>query len=175
MIETFWRWAFKSHAGRKTGFSLIISRWLVLDILISIFLTLYLNEDGFIFASKSLYPAASILVGMSIAWTSRASIILNDVEFRKSVMELNNPIEDYVYGYQISILIIIITVVYISIMAAGGINIGVFGFIIDEKISTFFLFMLLSLSIRECWGVINFSNLLALLADRVKQPTTRED
>jgi hypothetical protein len=42
-------------------------------------------------------------------------------------------------------------------------SIIVFGQETDSLLSGFWLYLLLSLAMRECWGVVNFTNLLSLL------------
>jgi hypothetical protein len=119
------------------------------------------------FAAKALFPAASILVGMAVAWTSRAAAVLQDEKFRSAVIDNDRPIEAYLYGYQLSLLIIIVMVIFVSITANGGIQIYGFSQRIAEATTAIAMYSLLSISIRECWSVINFSNLLSILHSRV--------
>ena len=93
---------------------------MILDCLVAVVMTFSLKIDGFEFAAKTLFPAASILVSMAIAWTARAATVLNDKSFRNKVVSDNNPLEDYLYGYQLSLLILISVIIYVAIMAAGG-------------------------------------------------------
>lgn len=169
MIKEFWPWFFSSPVGRQTGWKLLLTPWLLIDFLVSAFLTRFLVIDGFDFASKALFPAASILVSMAIAWTARASTILNDKTFQAAVVDESRPIEDYVYGYQLSLGIMITSVVYMSVMAAGGLNFSIISPEFSRTVSTVVLFVLLSWSIRECWRVINFSNLLGILHSHVQK------
>ncbi|WP_134095059.1 hypothetical protein [Novosphingobium sp. PhB55] len=166
-IETFWRWLISRQARGRTGLSLLISRWIFVDAAVAVTAVLLLKVDGFQFASKALFPAASILVSMSVAWTARGSSVINDKKFRDKILNDDRPLEDYVYGYQLSLLVIMITVVYISIMAVGGINVT----FINEKtsilVSGFWLYFLLSMSVRSCWSVIDFSNMLGILNSRI--------
>ncbi|WP_100258991.1 hypothetical protein [Qipengyuania seohaensis] len=174
MIEEYWSW-FSAKSGRKTGYRLLFSRWTLLDLGVAAALTIGLKLNGFEFAQKALFPAASILAGMAFAWTSRASTILNNAEFRDRIIGENNPLSDYVYGFQTSILILFCCVVYIAIMAAGGFS---FSFISDDVsvfISSFWMYFLISITIRECWSVINFTNLLTLLDDHTRDRPTDKD
>ncbi|MBX7457194.1 hypothetical protein K3152_02945 [Qipengyuania sp. 1NDH17] len=163
MIPEFWPWFFK-RTGRQTGLRALVSKWLILDIAVAAILTFFLRIDGFGFAEKALFPAASILVGMAVAWTARAAIIINDKDFRSKFVREENPIEDYVYGYQTSILILFSAIVYIAIMAAGGFDFYIWTNQASRLASGFFMYALISLTIRECWSVINFTNLLSLLS-----------
>lgn len=165
-IETFWRWLLIRQARGKTGIWTLLNWWLLLDLAVAAAATKFLQVDGFHFAEKGLFPAASILVSMSIAWTARAATIINDDKFRSAVITPDRPLIDYVYGYQLGLLVIMATVVYIAIMAVGGFSFYIYSPYFSRIASSFFLFFLLSLSIRLCWTIINFSNLLALLKDR---------
>ena len=62
------------------------------------------------------------------------------------------------------------TVVYVAIMAAGGLNFYICDPELSQNVSAFFMFALLSMSVRECWGVMNFSSLLSLLQMKVSKP-----
>lgn len=171
MIRSFWGWFLYPRPGVKTGWKLLFSAWIILDFCIAIFFSIFLNLDGFKFAEKTLFPAASILVSMAVAWTARASAILNDEKFRSKVVSDDRPLEDYIYSFQLSLLVLIGVIVYVAIMAAGGFNFYIINSEISKLSSTIFLFAFLSLAIRECWEVINFSNLLGLLGDKVPKDT----
>lgn len=168
MITTFWSWFWKGTANSKAGIMLIIKWQNITHLLIATFLLLFINSDPFVFASKALFPAASILVSMAVAWTARASTVLQDVNFKKKVISDKNPLEAYVYGYQLALLIIITMVVYVAIMAGGGIEMPFVSNDISKPASGFFLYLLLSFSIAQCWQVIDFSNLITLLNEKVR-------
>ncbi|MEW9855856.1 hypothetical protein [Novosphingobium sp. M1R2S20] len=151
----------------KTGIWTLLNWWLALDLAVASVATAFLKVDGFLFAEKGLFPATAILVSMSVAWTARAATVINDNDFRKAIISEDRPLVDYVYGYQLCLLVIMSTVVYIAIMAVGGFDFYMFTPEISRAASTVALYFLLSLSVRLCWTVINFSNLLALLKDRL--------
>ncbi|GAA4214695.1 hypothetical protein GCM10022253_07760 [Sphingomonas endophytica] len=100
---------------------------------------------------------------MSLAWTTRASTLLQSADLRDALFRNDRRAEDYVYGFQLAILVIMLMVTYVAIMAGGGLSIIVFGQETDSLLSGFWLYLLLSLAMRECWGVVNFTNLLSLL------------
>lgn len=170
MILTFWSWFWKGTPDSHSGLRLLLWSWRIpIHAVIAIALLLFIKTGPFEFASKALFPAASILVSMAVAWTSRAATILQDAEFRKKVIAPQNPIEGYVYGYQLSLLIIITMVVYVSIMAGGGFSIVIISSHFSTMLSGFWLYFLLSLAVGQCWQVIDFSNLLTLLHERSKR------
>jgi hypothetical protein len=165
-MDTFWKWMLLGSRGGPPGIGNLINLFLPFHLIIAWFATTYVRMDPFQFASKALFPAASILIGMSMAWTTRAATVLQSAELRNALFTEDRAAEDYIYGFQLAILVIIIMVVYVSAMAGGGINIGVFSSNTDRCVAAFTLYFLLSLSIRECWGVVNFTNMLSMLEYR---------
>lgn len=168
MIKEFWPWML-AKSDRKAGFRLLLTRWLFLDAIIAAVLSFGLRIDGFEFAEKALFPAASILVGMAVAWTARAALILNDQEFNERVVGEENPIEDYVYGFQLSMLVLFSCIVFMAIMASGGFRFYVVSPYWSVIGSSFLMYMLISMTLRECWSIINFANLLSLLSAKVRE------
>jgi hypothetical protein len=98
-----------------------------------------------------------------MAWTTRASTILQIKELRERLFTDKRPPEDYIYGFQLSILVVISLLIYVSVMAAGGLQITVLGQPCDSTASSFWMYFLFSLTLRECWGVVNATNMLSLL------------
>ena len=173
MITTFWTWFLKGAEASKPGWRLLINRWLAVHALIGVLLTWTLSVSPYDFAGKALFPAASILIGMAVAWTSRAATILQDRSFRDAVVSDETPLEDYLYGYQLSLLIIIAMVVVVALVANRG-----FALPVSEQFAArstaFLMYFLISIAIRECWTVINFSNLLSILHSRVARTPRRK-
>lgn len=169
MIITFWKWFWRGTSNSKSGIRLLLNWTLVVHFAVAMLLLLLVRSDPFEFAAKALFPAASILVSMAVAWTSRAATILQDTEFRNRAIGENNPLEAYVYGYQLSLLIIISMVVYVAVMAAGGLDLVIFSEDFSLALSGFWLYFLLSWSVAQCWLVIDFSNMLTLLHQRARR------
>ena len=163
MIDTFWKWLIRGGDKSPAGWRNIVDQYLIVHVLMALIATALVRADPFDFAKTALFPAASILVGMSLAWTTRAATVLQTAELRERLISDQRPAEDYIYGYQLAILVIIVMVGYVAVMAGGGLNVVVFGAPKDQQISAFVLYLLLSLSLRECWGAVNFTNMLSLL------------
>lgn len=162
-MESFWRWLFIGSQGGPRGVYNIVNRFMFFHVLVGVAAALLINNDPFTFAQKALFPAASILIGMSLAWTTRASTILQSKELRERLFDRERSAEDYIYGFQLAILIIISMVGFTAIMAGGGTRLHVLGEPYDVIVSAFWLYFLMSLSLRECWGVVNFTNMLSML------------
>ena len=167
---TFWQWFLRGVGGTKSGWRLLMSRWFLVDAAVGMALYSLMPVSPYDFAAKALFPAASILVGMAVAWTSRAAAVLQDENFRKKVITDERPIEAYVYGYQLSLLIIMIMVVFVTVTANGGIRIPM-PLDVARASTGIAMYTLLSMAMRECWTVINFSNLLAILHSKVPSKT----
>jgi len=170
MIDTFWKWLACGSGESVAGWRNVINRFFAIHVGIAAIATATMKADPFEFARTALFPAASILVGMSLAWTTRAAAVLQTSELRAQLINEGRPAEDYIYGYQLAILLIIVMVAYVAVMAGGGVNVAVFGTPADQYVSGFFLYLLLSLSLRECWGAVNFTNMLTLLDFRRGSP-----
>lgn len=168
MIKSFWSWMF-SFRGEKRGLRLLVSWWILIDCLTAGILTFGLNVDGFHFAQIALFPAASILMGMAVAWTAQATVIVSSKDFQDKIITDERPLEDYIYGYQLSILILFITIGFMAIMSAGGFNFYVYDQNFSQITSSFSLFFLVCMSTRECWSIVNFTSLVALLDSRLKR------
>lgn len=156
----------KGSESAPPGIFNIVNEWIIFHILIAIFFSFFAASDPFSFAGKALFPASSILIGISIAWTTRASTILQSKDLRDALFSLERPAEDYIYGFQLAIFVVIIMVIFVAIMAGGGFNFIVFNQNVDRKLSGFWMYLILSLSLRECWGVVNFTNMLSILEYR---------
>ncbi len=98
-----------------------------------------------------------------MAWTTRASTILQTKDLREALFTEERPAEDYIFGFQLSILIVVIMIIYVAIMAGGGLRIGLLGQPFDGYASAFWMYFLISMTLRECWGVINATNMISML------------
>jgi hypothetical protein len=162
-MDTFWKWFVSGSRSGPRGLWNVLNWFLFLHIVAAGAATYLIVADPVTFAQKALFPAASILIGLSMAWTTRASTILQSKELRDALFSDSRPPEDYIYGFQLAILVVMAMLVYVAIMAGGGLNISVFGQRWDELGSAFWMYLLMSLTLRECWGVINATNMLSML------------
>lgn len=56
-----------------------------------------------------------------------------------------------------------IMVGYVAVMAGGGLRITLLGDRLDHLFSGYWMYFFISLALRECWGVVNFTNMLSML------------
>lgn len=163
MITTFWKWLILGTKFSPSGIRNVLNFYLLAHAALATIAVSLIKSDPFTFAGKALFPAASILIGMSMAWTTRASTILQSKELREALFKNDRSAEDYIYGFQLAILVVITMVTFVAIMAGGGLDVTIFGGDVDATLSGFWMYFLLSVALRECWGVVNFSNMLSLL------------
>lgn len=162
-MDKFWTWLWHGSREGPRGIFNVADRYIAVHCGISTFLVLFLKNSPIDFAQKALFPACSILVGLSMAWTTRAATLLQSKDLRDKLFTAKRPAEDYIYGFQLAILIVIVMICYLAIMAGGGLNVSVFGQPWDLRMSSFWMFFLISMTLRECWGVINATNMLSML------------
>ena len=162
-MDSFWKWLVKGSKKGPRGLWNVINWFLLVHALVAILMTSLVVTDPVSFAQKALFPASSILIGLSMSWTTRASAILQTRELRVSLFTEKRPAEDYIYGFQLAILVVVTMLVYVAVMAGGGLKISVFGQPLDSSASAFWMYFLFSLTLRECWGVINATNMLSML------------
>jgi hypothetical protein len=162
-MDNFWTWFLKGSKKGPRGARNILNMFLVVHVCVAVLATSLMAADPISFAQKALFPASSILIGLSMAWSTRASTILQAKDLRDLLFNETRPAEDYIYGFQLSILVVIVMIVYVATMAGGGIKVAVFGPPLDMQASAFWMYFLISLTLRECWGVINATNMISML------------
>ena len=122
-------------------------------------------------ARSVLLPLASVFVGMSFAWIGNAQAILQSPEIDRLADVHPGGIETYVYAYQSAILAIIVTLVLWGIAALGVVDLPCpwscprFTYPVAKSA----LYMLASLTIRECWHVVMGAQMLLLTQRYVKR------
>lgn len=162
MTPKFWRWLLRTDAEGRIGISNIFNAWLLLHALVGIVAAAFLPASYYDIASKTIMPSASVLIGFSFAWAGRSASLFQDKTFSKFLIQNAPPVQHYVYAFQLAILTCIVFIVVNVIMIAGGLGISSGKEGLDDSINKFIMFFLGSLSLRECWGVINFVNRLTL-------------
>ena len=144
------------------GISNIVNRWLVLHVVVGLLAALVFTTPASDIAAKFAIPAASVLIGFSFAWAGRSASLFQDKTFSRFLIEYAPPVQHYIYAFQLAILVCIIYIVVDLIIVAGGIGLTSGDAGLNDQINKAILFSIGSLALRECWGVINFVNLLTL-------------
>jgi hypothetical protein len=84
-MDTFWKWFAKGSRNGPRGVWNVVNRFLFFHFIAAGAATVLIVSDPVTFAQKALFPAASILIGLSMAWTTRASTILQSKELRDAL------------------------------------------------------------------------------------------
>jgi hypothetical protein len=174
-LPTYWKWFFKG-TGAGPGFRRFLSWWLLAHVAVGVTLYFIVPLNLRAAANAVLLPLAGIFIGLSFAWAGNAQALLQTREIETLADYHPGGFEEYVYIFQTAILVILLT------LAAWGLaGLGVFdqpspvswGYRLYPVVSIL-LFSLASLTLRECWQVVLMSQLLLLVAKKVKNARDKE-
>ena len=170
---SFWHWLLKGYGG-KPGYKSLLSYWLVSDIILSFLFSKLVSAQPSEMAVAILLPLMGVLIGLAIVCCSSAYavIITDEINLLAEKLEAG-PIE-YVYPYNLSLLIILITAGYWAFAALGLLDfhyLEIGNIWIGEKslhpykIIGFFL---ISNSVRLSWQSLRDNASLALAVNEVR-------
>lgn len=161
-VRTFWQWLFKRDAQGDFGFNNLVDWQNLLGLVVSLATALLANHSAANISSGLALPIAAVLIAVSFAWAGRSTSLLQDKEFSEFIIENGAPPEGYLYSFQLAIGVALISLI-VSASIANKIFLGTTGSLyVDEAINRFFLVFSSWIAARECWGVISFSNKLAI-------------
>lgn len=165
-LVKYWRWLFSGQ-----GYKSVLNVWLVLHFIIGVFLSLIVIPDLQSCSSAVLLPLAGIFVGLSFAWAGNAQALMQSSEIYKLSQFHEGGFVEYVFVYQTAILSILVTLVL-----WGLAGLGVFDMVWPTKdhpslyfIVKAFLFVMASLTLRECWQVVMGASWMLRIQRRIKQ------
>jgi hypothetical protein len=111
-----------------------------------------------------LLPIAGVFIGLTFAWGGNAQALLQSDELSRLSSYRKGGYEEYLYTYQSAVLLILIT---LCCWALAGL--GIFDKVwpihthsIQYKTLSGALFLLSSITIRECWQVVMGSQAMLL-------------
>ena len=172
----FWGWLLHG-CGRKPGYRNVITRALIGHAVIGGFLVCFVAKNGTLasLASSVLFPLAGTLVGLTFAWAGNANALLQTSQVRKITQQLPSGIVEYAFYYQLAILLVLIT-----ICAWGMAGLGVLDHLFARSVwarraGLWMLFTLLSLTIRECWCVVDTTSRLLIARHAVQEAEDRRN
>ena len=157
--------------GNGPGIKRFVDLWLLLHIFVALILSYFLPISLKEAATSLLLPVAGIFIGLSFAWGGNAQALLQTEEIEDVAAFKDGGFSDYVYTFQAAILLILIT---ICLWAIAGL--GFFDLVWPVahkskayKIIAFLLFMLSSMTLRECWHVVLGAQSLLLMRFHVRK------
>jgi hypothetical protein len=167
---SFWAWFFKG-SGAGPGVLKVIDRWLFIHLLIGVSVAALSPTEMCSAAKGLLLPLASIFVGLSFAWGGNAQALLQTKEIEDLTQQHKGGFEEYIYTYQLSILLILIALVSWGI---AGLDVFDKVWPTAESSKTYFilestLFFLASLAIRECWHVVLGAHAMLLVKHKISK------
>jgi hypothetical protein len=179
MNLSYWQWLVRGGGG-KPGYRRFIDWWLPLHLSIGIGLAVLVPKSLEEAATSILFPMAGVLIGLTFAWSGNAQALLSSTEIRALSKNRAGGLAEYVYGFQSAILLILVTLITWSLVGLGVVDAhvtkqshAVVYFYISAS-----LFALISLTIRECWHVVLFSQWMLLVRQemdiRARESANRE-
>lgn len=166
-MKTFWAWFFKG-AETKPGYQRLLDRWLIFHFFIGLLLAFLYQGKLLEAASTVMIPLSGVLVGLTFAWSGNALALLQSEEIHAMSERREGGFVEYVYTYQMAILIILFTLVVWGLAGLGGFRIGSFLGFYEKFALKSILFSLVSLSIRECWHVVLGAQMMLLAQKHIK-------
>jgi hypothetical protein len=162
---SFWKWWF------RYGLFMFMNWWLLFHLIVGCALYLLVPSPYSQIAQVIVIPLVGVLIGLSLAWAGNAIAIMQSQEFRKMASKHPRGIKEYLYGFQSSILALLVLIVLWSLIALGIQNSSHLAFI-SHNIRTaikILLFSLSSLAIRECWQIVLSTQWLLLSKHNIEE------
>ncbi len=143
---SFWRWMAESGLRR------FWNRWLIVHALVGAVLAVAVPGRLSNFAGIALMPLASLLVGLTFAWSANAASLLQTDEVQRIGTEDNGKkYLVFVFTYQGALFLVLATATIWSLIAGGVIDQWLIANLMVRHAGRTLLFALSSLTIRECW------------------------
>lgn len=151
---SFWHWLFYGSGG-KPGITRLARPGLLLDILIGAVLTYHKSMSPADFSTEVILPASGVFFAVAVAWAgNNQSITVSNI-----IVELSKHnkggIQDYIFPFQLGLLVILSSLVFWFSISAGLIEISQRG---DRDVGEWSLvilmYALVSLNIRIVWKIV---------------------
>jgi len=162
---SFWKWWF------RYGLLTFVNWWLILHLAIGYILFRLVSAPYSHIAQVIVIPLVGVLIGLSLAWAGNAIAIMQTPEFRQMASKHPRGIKEYLYGFQSSILALLVCIVFWS-MIALGVHASPILLCVSHNIRISFKIMLFassSLATRECWQIILSAQWLLLSKHNVEE------
>lgn len=171
----FTSWILKGYENSKPGYKRVFNAWLILHICIG-FLLAFLIETPIQKVSQTiLLPMMGVLIGLTFAWAGNAQGFIQSREI--IALSKNKPggYIDYIFTYQLSILIVLVCSGLWGLAAIDFREIVVGDQTIHLKylpetaklIIKAILYFILSVAIHESWSVIKGVHYFLIVKNKV--------
>jgi hypothetical protein len=146
--NSFWFWLLRLGLRR-----LLWNRWLIAHILVGCALAWFVPGRLSFIAGSALIPLASILVGLTFAWSGNAASLLQSVEIQRvGAQDAGEKFRTYVFTYQGALLLVLVLTTLWSLLASGIANEPEVTNLWVRMFGRSAIFTLSSLTVRECWS-----------------------
>lgn len=170
-LPGFWTWFFRG-TGERAGLRRLLDGWLIVHIAIGVTLALIVQRPIWDVAEKALIPMMAIFVGLTFSWAGNAHALLQSKEVRKLSENRVGGIFEYVYTFQLCILVMLLTIMAwvvpilsIPFFLSDFITLNHF-----NKGASAFLFSMISLAFRTSWQAVLGANMLLLIRVQSEKP-----
>lgn len=161
-VRSFWHWLFWRDQQGDRGIENLVDWGNAVGLILALAFGVLSTKSAVLVSSGLALPIAAVLIAVSFAWAGRSTSILQDKEFSEFIIFNGAPPEGYLYSFQLAF-----AVALFSLLVSGAIAKEIYfastgSERADESINRFLLIFLSWVAARECWGVISFSNKLAI-------------
>ena len=161
-LLTFWMW-FLRGSGSKPGYRRVINSWLIFHFIIGLIVNFVILLNVSDVAKSALLPMLAVFIGLTFSWAGNAHSLLQSSEIIEKANENPGGIYEYVYTFQLCILIMLITIaLWTSAMLEPKALINDNYLNEFNFFATVFLYAFASLSLRTCWHAVVGTNMLLL-------------
>lgn len=162
-LPTFWQWLLRGNGGLP-GIRRVANGWAFLHLAIGTLLAYMVSTPVDQVAEKALIPLLAIFVGLTFSWAGNAHALLQSNEIINFSTRRMGGIAEYIFTFQLCILIILITIclwlipsLHLRYLLGELIPISSFNCAASAALYGF-----LSLAIRTSWQAVLGVNMLLL-------------
>ncbi|MDD3534834.1 MAG: hypothetical protein PHC50_01620 [Candidatus Cloacimonetes bacterium] len=153
-----WKWFFAGledkNGKSKSGLSSFLDYWLIFHVVFATLCSLLIKVSIFDLSKIMIVPILSVFVGITISIMGVAlSLVVSD-ELIKISEDEPAGIETIIYGHQVAILVLMVTLVLWLLPSIFEKSKIISYMRLLVYCAKFVLFFALSVSVRECWHVI---------------------
>lgn len=171
-MSGFWEW-FLTRRWGEAGIAKFLDRWLLVHAVVGMVLAWAIPASLSEAARTVLLPLASVFIGLSFAWAGNAHALLQTTEIEQFADKHPAGVRNYVFTFLAAILTILVTLVLWGLAGLG---------FFDKKwptpnnqelyfTITTLLYAFASLTLRECWQVVNGAQLLLITRRDIREVT----
>jgi len=175
-LPSFWHWFFRGSGARR-GFRRLVNLWLFLHIAVGAAAAIFVAAPLSEVASAVLFPLAGVFVGLAFAWAVNSQALMASSEIEMMAAHHEGGFVEYVYTYQAAILTLLVT-----LLAWGVAGLKVFDCLGPDQchdvlyfLAKLALFTLCSLSVRECWQVVDGTSRLLLSRREIRRASGQRE